>query len=148
MDNKISHERILICIALLACACVIGYNAFFVPKVSVPTVVYTDKDIIDSNTEDEEYVPQTEKAQEVMNNVSDSNEDVSSGDSNQSGLININTASASELSENLPKIGKAIAGRIVEYRETNGNFNSIEEIMNVSGIGEKIFEGIKDKICV
>ena len=148
MDNKISHERILICIALLACACVIGYNAFFVPKVSVPTVVYTDKDMIDSNTEDEEYIPQTEKTQEVMNNISDSNEGVSSGDSHQSGLININTASASELSENLPRIGETIAERIVEYREVNGNFKSIEEIMNVSGIGDKIFENIKDKICV
>ena len=64
-------------------------------------------------------------------------------------MVNINTASVEELANsNLSGIGDAIAGRIVDYRNSNGNFNSIEEIMNVKGIGEKTFEKIKDNICV
>lgn len=59
--------------------------------------------------------------------------------------ININTASAKELTQ-LDKIGPVIAERIVEYREKKGPFEKIEDIMKVSGIGSKIFEGIKDRI--
>jgi competence protein ComEA len=62
-------------------------------------------------------------------------------------LININTASQAEL-ESLPYIGPALAGRIIEYRETNGPFESIEEIIEVYGIGQKTFERIKDLITV
>lgn len=61
------------------------------------------------------------------------------------GLININTASKAEL-ELLPGIGPALAERIIQYREENGYFMSIEDIKNVSGIGEKRFEQLKDKI--
>lgn len=63
------------------------------------------------------------------------------------GKININTASVGEL-ETLPGIGFSYASAIVEYREEKGNFSSIEEIKNVSGIGEKTFEKIKDLISV
>lgn len=62
-------------------------------------------------------------------------------------LININTASADEL-ENIPGIGAVKAESIVSYREENGDFKAIEDIMNVSGIGEKSFEKIKDKITL
>jgi competence protein ComEA len=70
-----------------------------------------------------------------------------SGDGEAVGLININTAAAAEL-ETLPGIGDVLAGRIIEYRELNGGFQSIEEIMAVSGIGEKKFGDIKDRITV
>jgi len=63
------------------------------------------------------------------------------------GRININTASASEL-EALPRIGPKVAQRIVDFRTKNGNFRKVEEIMKVQGIGEKIFEQIKDQITV
>lgn len=63
------------------------------------------------------------------------------------GVININTASAEELTV-LNGIGEKIAGRIVDYRNENGKFSSIDEIMNVSGIGEKKFEKIKEHITV
>ncbi|MBC7319612.1 ComEA family DNA-binding protein [bacterium] len=61
--------------------------------------------------------------------------------------ININTATAEELEE-LPGIGPTLANRIVSYREKNGPFKSIEDLMKVSGIGEKRFESIKDLIVV
>ncbi|MCR4432453.1 MAG: helix-hairpin-helix domain-containing protein, partial [Caldiserica bacterium] len=71
-------------------------------------------------------------------------------DSLQSGgtsKININTASAKEL-ESLPGIGPVLAQRIVDYRAQKGGFKSIEEIKEVSGIGDKRFEAIKDLITV
>lgn len=63
------------------------------------------------------------------------------------GRININTASLEQL-ESLPRIGEALAQRIIDYRESNGRFKDINELNNVSGIGDKIFEGLKDKITV
>ena len=61
------------------------------------------------------------------------------------GSVNINEAGAGELMK-LKGIGKALAGRIVEYRSSNGRFASASEIKNVKGIGEKLFEQIKDDI--
>ena len=61
--------------------------------------------------------------------------------------ININTATAAAL-ESLPGIGPAIAQTIIDHRNTNGPFTSIEEIKNVKGIGDKFFEKIQDKITV
>ena len=61
--------------------------------------------------------------------------------------ININTASKEELMA-LPKIGDVMSDRIIDYREKNGGFKTIEEIKNVSGIGDKTFENIKDFITV
>jgi len=63
------------------------------------------------------------------------------------GRININRASQSELMD-LPGIGKVLAERIIEYRNTYGPFSRIEDIRNVSGIGERRFDTIKDKITV
>jgi len=64
------------------------------------------------------------------------------------GKININTASAREMDDKLTGIGPTLAQRIVEYRSTQGAFKRIEDIKNVSGIGDKRFEDIKDSICV
>lgn len=62
-----------------------------------------------------------------------------------SGLININTASLEELMM-LSGIGEAKAKDIIAYREANGGFNTIEEIQNVSGIGENLYAKIKENI--
>lgn len=63
------------------------------------------------------------------------------------GLLNINTASRAELTE-LPGIGETIAQRIIDYREAHGGFSSIEELEQVSGIGSKRLDAIRDYITV
>ena len=67
--------------------------------------------------------------------------------SNKNELVNINTATKEEL-QTISGIGEGKAQAIIDYREENGNFNSIEDILNVSGIGESIYEKIKDHITV
>lgn len=61
--------------------------------------------------------------------------------------ININTASLTELQE-LPRIGEKVAQRIIDFRKENGKFKSTTDLLKVKGIGEKIFESIKDRITV
>ena len=62
-------------------------------------------------------------------------------------LVNLNTATAAQLEE-VPGIGPATAKRIIEYREKNGSFKKIEELMNVKGIGEKSFLKLKNRVTV
>lgn len=61
--------------------------------------------------------------------------------------VNINTADAAELMT-LPGIGEAKAALIIEYRTGSGGFKAIEDIMNISGIKEGMYNRIKDKICI
>lgn len=63
----------------------------------------------------------------------------------QGTLVNVNTADVEKLST-LKGIGPALAQRIIDYREQNGAFKTIDEIKNVRGIGEKKFADFKDKI--
>lgn len=72
-----------------------------------------------------------------------------SNESNElsSSIVNINTASQTELEE-LPGIGPSISSRIIEYRNQKGNFKKIEDVKNVTGIGDSKFEKIKDLIKV
>ncbi|MCD6023005.1 MAG: ComEA family DNA-binding protein [Actinomycetia bacterium] len=63
------------------------------------------------------------------------------------GLININSASATEL-ETLSGIGEVLAATIIEYREQNGPFATVEELMDVSGIGPATLEEIRDQVTV
>ena len=62
-------------------------------------------------------------------------------------VVNLNTASASQL-ESMPGIGAKTAQRIVEYRQKNGDFKKVEELMNVKGIGEKTFLKLKPQLTV
>ena len=115
MENEKRHIWILIAIALVFCAVLIGYNLFFVRE---PQAIVIETDVSDSDTEQslaEGYIVPTAK-------------------------VNINTASAEQLDEELE--------RIVSYRDANGPFTDIEQIKNVSGIGDKKFEAIKDDITI
>lgn len=62
-------------------------------------------------------------------------------------VINLNTATAEQL-DTLPGIGPKVAARIIEYRQKNGPFKTIEAVMNVKGIGEKNFLKIKNRLTV
>ncbi len=62
-------------------------------------------------------------------------------------LININTAEKEDL-EKIPGVGPVTAQKIIDYREGHGTFNKIDDMKNISGIGEKTFEKMKDKITV
>ena len=62
-------------------------------------------------------------------------------------IININTATSEQL-QTLPGIGPVIAGRIIAYREEVGPFDSVGELMNVSGIGEKKLEAVWDLVTI
>lgn len=63
------------------------------------------------------------------------------------GKVNLNTADAATL-ETLPRVGPALAARILAWREANGRFTSVEDLLGVSGIGEKTFAGLKDLVTI
>ena len=71
----------------------------------------------------------------------------SSPTSSASAPINLNTATVAQL-ESLPGIGKATAERILEYRQKNGSFKRVEDLMNVRGVGEKSFLTLKPLVTV
>ena len=61
--------------------------------------------------------------------------------------VNLNTATAAQIAT-LPGIGEKAAQRIIEYREKNGGFKKVEDLMNVKGIGEKSFLKLKPLVTV
>jgi competence protein ComEA len=64
-----------------------------------------------------------------------------------SSLISLNQASASQL-EDLPGVGPALAGRMVDWRTANGGFKAKEDLLNVAGIGDKLFASVKDLVTL
>lgn len=99
-----------------------------------------------------QYIYSVSMSSGISDNAYDSKEnaDISYSESEKEtpiAKININTASREEL-QTLTGIGEVIAGRIVEYREQNGKFRSIEELVEVKGIGEATLNSIRDMITV
>lgn len=125
MENNNNAEKftikILISTAIAMAAVILCYNAIFVPTMPPISVSVTGKNI--KSPSDSYKSTPVEK-------------------------VNINTADENTLSENLTGIGPAIAERIISYRNHYGGFQTIDELKNVKGIGEKIFEKIKDDITV
>lgn len=95
---------------------------------------------LNENNEDNQYVTE-DSGVEVLN------EEQGIGGMSSNNKVNINTASQTEL-ETLTGIGPSIAAKIIKYREENGKFKNIEDLKNVSGIGDSKFEGLKDEIKV
>ena len=97
--------------------------------------------------EDMVYIPQKGEALQSSGKAIPGVNTVKSVAVNKAGKININTAGESEL-DTLDGVGPATAKAIIQYREQNGPFQSIEEIKNVKGIGDSKFDSIKDSITV
>ncbi len=110
-------------------------------------IIYTKdemKEYKEQNIPSKTIVKETEK--KIVCPDEDNDACLADSTSNVTGKININTATKEEL-ELLPNIGEAKANKIIEYRENN-KFETIEDIKNVSGIGDSLYEKIKDIIEV
>ena len=114
-------------------------------KIHIPTKEETEANKNNENMIDESYVTSSSggvSSKEDTNSTQGSSKSTTSNEK-----VNINTATQEEL-DTLPGIGPSIASKIIDYREQNGKFNSIEEIKEVSGIGEAKYEKIKDSITI
>lgn len=154
MDEEALQVRYLIVIAAVLCALMIGYNAFYVPDASMDSVAVA-ADV--SSLSGEEYTPSavpSSGGSAASGPVSGAGDKTTAPASQPreksavSGKININTATAQQLSDGLDGVGEVMAKRIVEYREKNGGFKSVAELRNVQGIGDKTFAKLKDHIIV
>lgn len=104
-------------------------------------VIYTNEEIEEAKKSNIIYVETPCVCEEVKNDA------CYNENNNNDSKININTATLEELMT-LSGIGEAKAKSIIEYRETNGKFNNIEDIINVQGISETIFNKIKENITI
>ena len=130
--------------ALVIAAAAFGLGMLFESIHTERFVVETLSDVHSEEPTEENNVPETETVgQEVLAESTEEAADEQVID----GKININTADI-ELLDKLDGIGKSTAQKIIDYRNANGNFESIEELTLVSGIGEKKLDAIRDKICV
>lgn len=100
--------------------------------------------------QDGQHIVVESKTASVNANVSNDqnlNSESQGTESSKSGKVNINTADESLL-QSVSGIGPSKASKIVAYREKNGKFKSVDDLVNVSGIGEKTLASIKDQLCI
>lgn len=94
-----------------------------------------------------EAIENSEEQEYITSNFGNNSSIIQDNNKGESGKVNINTANQTEL-ETLPGIGTATAEKIIDYRNKNGKFSTIEDIQNVKGIGQAKYENIKENICV
>jgi len=113
-------------------------------------IIYSDEEVLNSNVKEIETVFKVIEKECVCPNIKNDsciNTELDNEQNDENNvLININTGTLEELMS-IPNLGEVKAQSIIEYR-TENRFNSIEDIMNVSGIGEKLFEKIKTYITI
>lgn len=131
-------------------------------KDEMVVIIYSKNDVINAKYKNDNKIKSDSIKEDILlgvvndaclNTKSDNNKkdtsDVKDTNDNDisNGKVNINTASISDF-QKLSGIGEGRAKAIVEYREEHGSFRSIEDIKNVSGIGDSLYEKIKDYITV
>ena len=109
-------------------------------KKNSPKYIYIEKDCECPDEMNEACITQKSKSKTTKNTTE-------SEDKEENDLISINSASIDEL-QKINGIGKSKAESIIKYREENGDFKKIDDIKNVTGIGDSLFEKIKDQITV
>lgn len=94
------------------------------------------------------YIPNVNENFTKVDSITENMEGiVESTNTNSKSKVNINTGGVSELSS-LPGVGESLAQKIITYRETNGKFKKLDDLKNVTGIGEKKYDGLKEYICL
>ena len=109
-------------------------------KKNSPKYIYIEKDCECPDEMNEACITQKSKSKTTKNTTE-------SEDKEENDLISINSANIDEL-QKINGIGKSKAESIIKYREENGDFKKIDDIKNVTGIGDSLFEKIKDQITV
>lgn len=128
---------VLVAVACIFCAAAILFQLFF------------GGEVLYDKTEGSTTASMATSPMPENSTISDSSSSllISSEETPIQEKININTATAEEL-DTLPNIGPVKAEAIIQYREEQGPFYTIEQIQEVDGIGEKTFEKIKDMITI
>lgn len=93
------------------------------------------------------YIPNINEKIEEYITIENGDGIIDSSKRTTSNRVNINKANSDELCK-IPGVGESLAMRIINYREENGKFKTIDDLKNVSGIGEKKFEGLKEYVVV
>lgn len=130
-------ERVVIAIAVIAAVFTLGF--FTGRGTGGAFVVETEKQV----TLDSPASAEGEPSASAGTNTPDA----SANPESSGGKVNINTADSAQ-SQTLPGIGEVLALRIIAFRETNGNFTITDEIMDVAGIGEAVFNNLEPLITV
>lgn len=125
----------------------VAVTGFIVGNQYKPTTTSTAGEIDTTQAETNPVFTELQSALSGSAENSSTSQPIAVEDNQPIGLVNINTASQSEL-DTLPGIGPSYAKAIIDYRTKNGSFVRLEDIQQVKGIGPKTFEKLKDKITL